>query len=715
MGPAFERLEGRLLLAMSFGPSTWIGSGEFRVADVNGDNLPDLAALSGGGGVNIRLNLGGGTFAPIMTVDTGLQDVTAFAFGDVTGDGKPDLVAADQTNGKLAVLPGRGDGTFGSPTIYSDPNITGVNHAQNDTFLTLLLADVNGDGHLDILAARAQLAGDDVFLNRRDGTFDLHADAAPIVPQTFADFDGDGTLDLAAITLDPDIVRGQLEVSRGNGDGTFQAPVLTPVPAGGVGAYPTLAGREYAGHGVATIPLDLNGDGHPDLIVTGYEAGVSVLRNDGKGGFEAPITDDVLGGGPVQIADFNGDGKPDVVYGPAIAGGVIFFLMNNGAGNLGLPLNSDGSPGQVGPTEEEVFGLDAVDLDGDGKPDVLSVSTDGLGHVGTSILFTGIHTPPTLTAITSLPWFLGTTTIPDQPAVAGHAVTLRAVASDLDPRAAFRYSSSVGTIDPSTGEFSYTPTAVGTISATITVTVTNASPPVSLSQSFKIVAKPPAPPTALLPPFQVYQAFTGVPWTINGTYLGDSTGVARATVDYGDGTGPGPAALIPPSGFTLTHTYAAPGNYTLTVTLTGPFANASTATANVAVALSGGGVGSGGVSPPGSVTSITTSIAKGAITAFDVQFNGYVANATDSSNYALLFVKTRRVKKHLVTTTKRIAIKSVSFDAATDVARIVPAGRLAQGKVNELTINTAGLIDSKGRRLGGELIADVRGKLVTIQ
>jgi hypothetical protein len=78
-------------------------------------------------------------------------------------------------------------------------------------------------------------------------------------------------------------------------------------------------------------------------------------------------------------------------------------------------------------------------------------------------------------------------------------------------------------------------------------------------------------------------------------------------------------------------------------------------------------------------------------------------------------VTTRKVKRKLVTTTKRLGVKSVSFDASSDVARIVPAGRLAPAKVNELTINTAGLIDFLGRPLGGELIADIRGKVVTIR
>ena len=195
---ALEQLEGRLLPAMSFGPEILIDSGSFRAADVNGDALADLAGPLGGGKVGIRLNLGGATFGPLITVDTGLEDVTppftnafgtTIAFGDVTGDGKPDLIATDSTNGQLAVLAGNGDGTFGSPTYYSDPGVTNP-----------ILADVNGDGKLDIVVSSQ--AGGDLFLNRGDGTFDLHAGITPFAPETFADFDGDGKLDLAGVGVD---------------------------------------------------------------------------------------------------------------------------------------------------------------------------------------------------------------------------------------------------------------------------------------------------------------------------------------------------------------------------------------------------------------------------------------------------------------------------------------------------------------------------------
>jgi PKD domain len=269
-----------------------------------------------------------------------------------------------------------------------------------------------------------------------------------------------------------------------------------------------------------------------------------------------------------------------------------------------------------------------------------------------------------------------------------------------------------------TAAFSYTPTGLGTIPVTITATVENASPMLSVSQSFQITVTAPPPPDIFLPPLpDAFHAMAGSPWTVSGSYFSDISGVNRASVDFGDGTAATPVSLVPPAAFTLVHTYASPGTYSMTVSMSGPFGNTGTATATVTFAASdgGGGFGQGGGSSGVQVTSITTTVAKEAITAFDVWFNGFVRDAADPSNYGLLLVTTRKVKKKLVMTTKRLGVKSVSFDASADVARIIPARRLVRGKVNELTINTAALVDSSGRPLGNGLIADIRGTTVTIR
>ena len=71
---------------------------------------------------------------------------------------------------------------------------------------------------------------------------------------------------------------------------------------------------------------------------------------------------------------------------------------------------------------------------------------------------------------------------------------------------------------------------------------------------------------------------------------------------------------------------------------------------------------------------------------------------------------------------KTVPIKSVVYDSVDDLAEIFPAGKLAPGKINQLTITASGILDSLGRPLdgnndgqpGGNLVADVGKALVTI-
>jgi len=102
------------------------------VADVNGDNKPDLLvancgpgrpAHTCGGGINgvvgVLLGKGDGTFLPAVTYDSGGFGASGVAVADVNGDGKPDLlVANDYYSNTIGVLLGNGDGTFQSVVTY---------------------------------------------------------------------------------------------------------------------------------------------------------------------------------------------------------------------------------------------------------------------------------------------------------------------------------------------------------------------------------------------------------------------------------------------------------------------------------------------------------------------------------------------------------------------------------------------------------------------
>jgi hypothetical protein len=143
------------------------------VADVNGDGEPDLLAANqcaidsncgSSGGLGVLLGNGDGTFQAAVTYGPGGEYPYSLAVGDLNGDGKPDLVVADQcdssgicSNGSLGVLLGNGDGTFQAASSTTIPAYG---------FGAIALADFNGDGKLDVASGGAIL-----LLGNGDGTF----------------------------------------------------------------------------------------------------------------------------------------------------------------------------------------------------------------------------------------------------------------------------------------------------------------------------------------------------------------------------------------------------------------------------------------------------------------------------------------------------------------------------------------------------------------
>ncbi len=97
-----------------------VGGNPFSVAigDVSGDGKPDLVtANSFSNTVSILLGNGDGTFGAKVDYGTG-DGPGSVAIGDVSGDGKPHLAVANQESNSVSVLLGNGDGTFGAKVDY---------------------------------------------------------------------------------------------------------------------------------------------------------------------------------------------------------------------------------------------------------------------------------------------------------------------------------------------------------------------------------------------------------------------------------------------------------------------------------------------------------------------------------------------------------------------------------------------------------------------
>jgi len=339
LGDANGRLQGPPTLLLPTYTSVaavgrFVTNGAPAVAVITGTNTNNLLYILTNDGTGI-LSLAHSYIMPLSGYAIGMDDVN--------GDGNLDLIVVGSVpnaqNWGFSVLLGNGDGSFRAPVLY-----------QQDTqplslFPTIVIADFNNDHRLDLAVAvgNQEFA---ILLGNGDGTFGAPAyvfdgDGGAIVS---ADFNGDGNLDIAEAGA------SGLGILLGNGDGTFQ-PATFP--------YTTGLGELLA--------VDLNGDGNIDLISNGQ-----VFLGNGNGTFNTLASTGPFAGN-VSLADFNGDGKLDMVGLNSLGAehfDVIFLGNGDGTFNrspIQIPYNYP--PHSLNAT------VQAADMNGDGKPDLI-IETD---------------------------------------------------------------------------------------------------------------------------------------------------------------------------------------------------------------------------------------------------------------------------------------------------------------------------------------------------
>jgi hypothetical protein len=378
------------------------------VADVNGDGKIDVVATnSDDNTISVLLGDGHGglTAASGSPFATGGTFPTAVAVGDFNGDGIPDAVVADSSSGDVSLMLGVGSGRFqaGTPVAISVCNPAGLTD-----FLSLAVGDFNGDGHLDVAVADFYCGNVKVLLGDGNGGL-APAPGSPIAtggayPSAIGvgNFNADSKPDLAVANSCPAsgvCNQGSVSLLLGNGDGTFAPATGSPFPAGILEPAALQVG-------------DVNGDGHPDVVV-GHTptapGGLSVLLGDGQGGLTlAPGSPTRDASGPLALGDFLRNGRMDVAV-PDQFGNTLQVLLSDAQGRLtpapGSPYPIAGDPGY---SSVEALTVATGDLNGDGKPDVV-VGTESpfIDHTAYLSVMLNSFTAPAITSSYAAAFFVG--------------------------------------------------------------------------------------------------------------------------------------------------------------------------------------------------------------------------------------------------------------------------------------------------------------------
>lgn len=287
-------------------------AGQLALGEVTGDDLPDVVTVSGDpAAIVIVPGATGQSVAEAVSLPFG-QAPSSLGLGRIDDDAALDVLVGDDTAATVQVALGDGVGNFAPGASYDVPG--GPRQ--------ILLGDFNGDQDVDALVVSRELSQVSFLLGNGDGTFET---VAPVVGDkslraaAVGDVNGDGKLDAVVVGLDDFVM-----LLLGNGDGSF---AVSSHPSDGYGSNVALADLDGDSH------LDLV----VTPTLSGYNVEVSIGNGDGtfqdRHRLNASFSTDGVDGTPqaLTIADFDGDSQPDIVVGMQSGITILWGHQNWGA------------------------------------------------------------------------------------------------------------------------------------------------------------------------------------------------------------------------------------------------------------------------------------------------------------------------------------------------------------------------------------------------
>jgi hypothetical protein len=314
------------------------------LGDLNGDGFLDIVLAKGRHWPLSDVVLfgdGKGHFSPGPPLPNKPDRSYSAPLADLNGDGSLDMVISNDAPDPKIVLLNDGKGRFTLAGTFGDPNWPTRN---------VVLADLNGDTSPDIAVANRPGPS---YVCFNDGK--AHFRCKPLGPETSAtilagDMDGDGSQDLVVACRD--ICQSVVYLNDGKGNFPRKLP---------------FGPNKSSTRAIAIA--DFDGDGHLDIAACHEGEGLYVYFNDGKGGFGPGLQIAGRDALPYSMlaADLNKDGKPEIIVGYVQAPGAIYFNDGSGRKYTRVPF---------GDNQGAIYGLAAADLDGDGFPDIVAARSD---------------------------------------------------------------------------------------------------------------------------------------------------------------------------------------------------------------------------------------------------------------------------------------------------------------------------------------------------